>query len=1178
MSKSHLWSSRLSFRFICAVVVLALPTILVAHSFLTGEAAAELGLKLGDARQSGFVLQTPTDNMFSVSYLTNDLIYNPQDHLMYATRPSSVGSDGNSISRIDPLSGAAVGSVFVGSEPDKIALSDDGHTFYVALKGAYSIRRYDSATQTPGIQFAIGRGQSVNANDAPYSASDLAVAPGNPDRLAVARSHPDISPPTCGAAIFDNGLQLPLTAGSTDGPDFMAFSSSADILYGGSYYNGLLKMNVDANGVSIANLPPTSFSVGPLGFDNGFIFDSGGHVIDAATRTLRGTCAGVNTNAFVSDTATGRVLYATKQDNYSNIKIKAFDINTFLQIGSLEIPNTSGSDINAMSLTRYGTNGLAMRVYPDKIYFIQTSLLPTGDPLPTPSGTAIVTPSSSPTPYSYFVRSIAMPNKDMIFRQADQKFYVSVPSTAETPRANSITRIEPSTATVEASVVVGSEPGRMGFSDDEQTLYVGLDGPHAVGRFDMQTQTLASQFALGNGVNGPKNAWDIGVLPGDPNAVAVSYGSTHYNYDGVDIFDNGVKRAQKAAASGAISLRSSQTAYIGDYYISKYAVSQSGFSPQENFTSSTAGESQLIGNLLYTSGGPVLDVDSKSFLGSFAYGGPALAVDIPHNRIFFLSQDQFGTPPAWSIKAYDLSTYLFAGSIPLPGIVMSPGDVENRRRLWRWGTNGLAFNDALAYSKIYFVQTDLVNPAGAIPTAIKLDNAQYFQVVEDVGTISVNVLRTGGITGTSTIDYTTVDGTATAGMDYTATSGTLTFAPGESSKTIIIPIINDNVAEGSNETFSLMLSNPGGDGTVELQAPASVMVTVQDNDYTPALSGNNVMVSEPQMPGTTTTAIFTVQLTNPTVQTASFNFTTQDITATAGVDYLATSGTVTFAPLETQKTISVTVLADDLNTEGNETFSINVSNPVNLYFNFGSLTGTIVNYNPDPTPTATVSSTATASPTPTQTFTPTATRTPTPTRTPTNTRTPTPTSTATSTATQSPTPTLTPTPFFVRRVSLTNNDLVYSIADNSIYACIPSSGGGPRGNSITRIDPTNGTIADSVFIGSEPNKLAISDDGNTIYANLGGAKSIRRFDVPTHTVGQQFVPQSPFTFFSDFAVQPGNSQVSRSQAASTAWPSSTTGSNVRRPETAALMVSTALRSLDRILSMGTIIIRAASSL
>lgn len=99
--------------------------------------------------------------------------------------------------------------------------------------------------------------------------------------------------------------------------------------------------------------------------------------------------------------------------------------------------------------------------------------------------------------------------------------------------------------------------------------------------------------------------------------------------------------------------------------------------------------------------------------------------------------------------------------------------------------------------------------------------------IEEAGTINVSVTRTGGREGAATVDYTTSNGTATAGSDFTNTSGTLTFAAGEFTKTIAIPLIDDSSTE-SDETFQITLSNAGGNTT--LGTPAIATVTVVDGD------------------------------------------------------------------------------------------------------------------------------------------------------------------------------------------------------------------------------------------------------------------------------------------------------------------------------------------------------------
>ena len=75
-----------------------------------------------------------------------------------------------------------------------------------------------------------------------------------------------------------------------------------------------------------------------------------------------------------------------------------------------------------------------------------------------------------------------------------------------------------------------------------------------------------------------------------------------------------------------------------------------------------------------------------------------------------------------------------------------------------------------------------------------------------------------------TVDYATADGTAAAGEDYTATSGTLTFAPGETSKTVSVPILDDAHDEGE-ETFRLKLSNAAGAVIADGEAVGTIVNT-----------------------------------------------------------------------------------------------------------------------------------------------------------------------------------------------------------------------------------------------------------------------------------------------------------------------------------------------------------------
>ena len=100
---------------------------------------------------------------------------------------------------------------------------------------------------------------------------------------------------------------------------------------------------------------------------------------------------------------------------------------------------------------------------------------------------------------------------------------------------------------------------------------------------------------------------------------------------------------------------------------------------------------------------------------------------------------------------------------------------------------------------------------------------------EASGNIRVYVTRTGGTEGSATVQYATSPVTATAGVDYTPVSGTLTFAAGETSRWIDIPISNDATIE-PDETLRVTLSSPGGNAT--LGSITTCTVTILNDDHT----------------------------------------------------------------------------------------------------------------------------------------------------------------------------------------------------------------------------------------------------------------------------------------------------------------------------------------------------------
>jgi hypothetical protein len=201
-------------------------------------------------------------------------------------------------------------------------------------------------------------------------------------------------------------------------------------------------------------------------------------------------------------------------------------------------------------------------------------------------------------------------------------------------------------------------------------------------------------------------------------------------------------------------------------------------------------------------------------------------------------------------------------------------------------------------------------------------------------TFTVSLIQAA--TGPVTVQYATADGTAAAGSDYQAASGTLSFARGETQKTITVAVLGDQLFE-PNEWFAVTLSNPTG---ALLAVAGASGVILNDDTESPSISITDVARKEGR--SGTTLFVFTVTLSAPSVSQVTVRYTTADGTAKAGEDYTAASGTLTFAPGETMKTVTIKVKGDRAK-EADETFSLILSGATNASILDGTGLGTILN-------------------------------------------------------------------------------------------------------------------------------------------------------------------------------------------------------------------------------------------
>ena len=254
---------------------------------------------------------------------------------------------------------------------------------------------------------------------------------------------------------------------------------------------------------------------------------------------------------------------------------------------------------------------------------------------------------------------------------------------------------------------------------------------------------------------------------------------------------------------------------------------------------------------------------------------------------------------------------------------------ESPGRLWRVRWDGSFFTKELLATVAQWEHVTFS------PAALKEIPAPPSATINDVtvtegdsgtvdATFTVTLSRPPGGTcgeGAASVEFTTADGTAGA-ADYVTTSGTVNFGPTETTKTITVPVRGDLIDE-NDETFTVNLSNANGSTIADPQGVGTIL----DDDASPTISINDTSVLEGD--GGKTPGTLFATLSGPSARTISARFATANGTAQAPGDYDTATGTITFAPGETGKSIVVQVNGDTV-LEPDEVFHVDLSELVNV--------------------------------------------------------------------------------------------------------------------------------------------------------------------------------------------------------------------------------------------------------
>ena len=296
------------------------------------------------------------------------------------------------------------------------------------------------------------------------------------------------------------------------------------------------------------------------------------------------------------------------------------------------------------------------------------------------------------------------------------------------------------------------------------------------------------------------------------------------------------------------------------------------------------------------------DIEPGTGSGLPSFEGQMVAAG---GRLFFAATTTASGAEVWT------SDGTTAGTVALPEIVPGPGA----------STPG---DFASAEGRVYFSAEDAAHGRelwglDARAGAVMVDDA--FVNEGDAGSAPARFLvrLESAASAPVVVSYETVAGTAQAGSDFTPQRGAITFAPGERERIVDVAVAGD-LEDEANEAFGLRLTPVGGAVIVDGRADGLIL-----DDDAPSVRASSASVVEGN--SGTTGAVFDITLETkggPSASSSAVRFAASAGTATAGEDFVATHGTVTFPPGSasgTTLTASIPVLGDTID-EPDETFAL----------------------------------------------------------------------------------------------------------------------------------------------------------------------------------------------------------------------------------------------------------------
>jgi trimeric autotransporter adhesin len=316
-----------------------------------------------------------------VNEVTNDLVWDPLNQVIYISVPSSASSHANQVCILNPATATITNCEAAGSEPDRLAISDDSQFLYVGEDGTGSVQRFILPSLTPDISYSLGS----DPNEGPYFALDLQVAPGAPQTTAVTKGIFNLIPDEIGGVtIYDDSTPRPVSVpgwGPTQNLyDSLQWGADATELYaegGGAFYF----LTVSPSGVVLTQKHPAVFwNPGRIHYDitNELIYsDDGFHVINPSTGLPVGIFEVGGGWPMASDSTLNTVFILAKyiwQEN-ANYTIALFDMTHFTPVTQIPFSTSEVGFNPLLRFIRWGGNGLAANFKGGNLYLLSGSFV-----------------------------------------------------------------------------------------------------------------------------------------------------------------------------------------------------------------------------------------------------------------------------------------------------------------------------------------------------------------------------------------------------------------------------------------------------------------------------------------------------------------------------------------------------------------------------------------------------------------------------------------------------------------------------------------------------------------------------------------------------------------------------------------------------------------------------------